>query len=343
VATSPPVLFFNVRNKQVASEAHCSGLGDEDHTHVEGICIILATKTKERRDCEQVIEIWTYSVIAAVAVSAVSLIGAVGVVMREDFLKKIVTMLVSLAVGVLLGDVFIHLLPEALEQARSPRSVLVFVLIGMLLFFFLEKVVKWQHGHAVGAEISAIGPRSCAQMCLIGDAFHNFIDGTILASSFLVSPAVGMATTIAIIAHEIPQEISDVGILLYGGYAIRRAVWLNFLCSLSVVAGAAVTLVLSSSVSGIALYMLPIAAGGFIYIAASDLIPQLQQHFPVRLELAQAAMVTVGVLLMAAVIVLEHSFNTVAAHIEITSVFAQVKQSAIVSNLLQARFESAAQ
>jgi zinc and cadmium transporter len=117
----------------------------------------------------------------------------------------------------------------------------------------MEKVVKWQHRHVVGVNESVSQARSCAQLCLIGDTFHNFIDGVILASSFLVSPMLGLATTVAIIAHEIPQEISDVGILLYGGYSIHRAIWLNYLCSLSVVVGAVITLLLSSIVSEIAL------------------------------------------------------------------------------------------
>lgn len=250
-------------------------------------------------------EIWIFTLASAALISAVSLVGGVGLLLREEFLRKIVTVLVGLAVGVLLGDVFIHLLPESLKEIQSPRLVSALILAGIFLFFVLEKFVKWQHRHVVSQQDYDLGARSCAQMCLVGDAVHNFTDGMIIASSFLVSPVVGLTTTVAVIAHEIPQEISDVGVLFYGGYTTRRAVWLNYLCSLSVIPGAVLTLLLSGWIDSVAIYVLPIAAGGFIYIAASDLIPQLQQKSPLRIEFAQAATMAAGVLLMAGVIVLE--------------------------------------
>lgn len=250
-------------------------------------------------------EIWSYAIAAAAAVSLTSLVGAVGLLIREAFLKKIVTALVGLAVGVLLGDVFIHLLPESFARAHSPQWVSVLILAGMMLFFALEKAVRWQHRHVVSREDFDLNARSCAQICLIGDALHNFIDGVIIASSFLVSPMVGVATSVAVIAHEIPQEISDVGVLCYGGYSTRRAVWLNYLCSLTVIPGVVITLILSQSLGDGTVYLLPLAAGSFIYIAASDLIPQLQRQLPLRLELAQVATMAIGVATMAGVIALE--------------------------------------
>ncbi|MBM4259899.1 MAG: ZIP family metal transporter [Deltaproteobacteria bacterium] len=250
-------------------------------------------------------EIWIFTLASAALVSAVSLVGGVGLLLREEFLRKIVTVLVGLAVGVLLGDVFIHLLPESLSEIQSPRLVSALILLGIFLFFALEKFVKWQHHHVVSQQDCDLGARSCAHMCLVGDAVHNFTDGMIIASSFLVSPVVGLTTTVAVIAHEIPQELSDVGVLFYGGYSTRRAVWLNYLCSLTVIPGALLTLLLSGWIDGVAVYLLPIAAGGFIYIAASDLIPQLQHKSPLRIEFAQTATMAVGVLLMAGVILLE--------------------------------------
>jgi zinc and cadmium transporter len=226
--------------------------------------------------------------------------------LRETFLKKTVTVLVGLAVGVLLGDAFVHLLPEALELTEAPRTVSILVRAGVLLFFVVEKIVKWRHSHSLNMSKHGEDVRSYARMCLIGDAVHNFIDGGIIASSFLVSPTVGIASTIAVIAHEIPQEISDVAVLVHGGYSSRRAVCLNFICALTVIPGVFCTMLFSLP---FAAYLLPVAAGGFIYVAASDLIPQLQEESAPKMQFAQAGAILAGLAFIAGAFVLESSMG----------------------------------
>ncbi len=247
-------------------------------------------------------QIWISALGATLLVALLSLVGAVALLLPRQRLERSLTYLVSLAVGVLLGDAFIHLIPEAIMATQSPVTVSAIILAGILLFFLLEKVVKWRHDHRLADGGTT---RPLAQMNLIGDAVHNFIDGTIIASSFLVAPTAGWATTLAIIAHEIPQEIGDIGTLVYGGYQPRRAAWLNFLCALSAVAGAAVTLMVSAFVSFGVVYLLPIAAGGFIYIAASDLIPELHQEPVVRRQIGQAVSICAGIGAMFLVIAVE--------------------------------------
>jgi zinc and cadmium transporter len=145
----------------------------------------------------------------------------ISLLLSEAFLKKAVSVLVGLAVEVLLADACVHLLPEDVELTQAPRTVSILVLAGVLTFFAMERIVKWRHSHSLGPTGHGQNVKSYAHMCLIGDAVHNLVDGAIIASSSLVSPAVGFATAVAIVAHEIPQKISDVAILVHGG--IKRA------------------------------------------------------------------------------------------------------------------------
>jgi zinc and cadmium transporter len=253
-------------------------------------------------------ETWYYSMASALLVSAISVVGAIGLFLGEQSLRQAITVLVGLAVGVLLGDAFVHLLPEAMELTEAPRRVSVLVLAGVLAFFSMEKIVKWRHSHSLTLSNDQ-DVRSYTRMCLIGDGLHNFIDGAIIASSFLVNPTVGIATTIAIIAHEIPQEIGDVAILVHGGYSTRRAVWLNFLCALTVIPGVVCTLLFSLQFAGSVPYLLPIAAGGFIYIAASDLIPQLHEELPPRTQLAQVMAIASGIFFITSATMLEEKLD----------------------------------
>ena len=221
---------------------------------------------------------WIYSLIAGVAVSLVSLSGAFTLWIEPVRLHRLLPLLVSLAVGVLLGDAFLHLIPEATAQLGSPAKTCLFVLLGIVLFFTIEKVVRGTHRHEIYDSARPPPPQPSARMNLIGDALHNFTDGILIAGSFAADPVLGVATTMAILVHEIPQEIGDVGALIHGGYAPPRALVLNFLCALTVIGGILATLLAGYWIEGLLPYLLPIAAGGFIYIAAADFIPAL--HAP---------------------------------------------------------------
>jgi zinc and cadmium transporter len=204
----------------------------------------------------------------------------------------------------LLGDAFLHLIPDATVAIGSLSEVCIFTLAGMLLFFAIEKVVRWRHHHGVPDDASnSVAP--LARMNLVGDAVHNFTDGVLIAGSFFADPWLGVATTAAIVVHEMPQEIGDVGALIHGGYAPRRALWLNFLCSTTVIAGVVATAIVGHWAASVLPYLLPIAAGGFIYIAAADFIPALHAEVGARNSSLQFAAAVAGVLCMAGITAFE--------------------------------------
>jgi zinc and cadmium transporter len=241
---------------------------------------------------------------AGLAVSAVAFSGVFVLWLTPSQLERLVPNLVGLAVGVLLGDAFIHLIPDAVARHGDVGEVCLAVLGGLFLFFVLEKLVRWRHDHTIshGRGPSTVQPM--ARMNLIGDAVHNFIDGILIAGSFWVDPWLGTTTTLAIIAHEIPQEIGDVGALIQGGYRPREAIRYNFYCSLSVLAGIAATLLLGRFAESSLTLLLPLAAGGFIYIAASDFIPALHSRVAAP-QWGQVFTFGIGIGLMKSVVVFE--------------------------------------
>jgi len=248
---------------------------------------------------------WGSALAAAAIVALVSLSGAFVLWVREAKLQMVVPLLVAVAVGVLLGDAFLHLIPEAAARMNSVTTVGLYALAGFVLFFAIEKGVRWQHRHDVFTPDSPHRVQAMARMNLVGDAVHNFVDGVLIAGSFAADPVLGWATTAAIVIHEIPQELGDVGALLCGGYTPRRAVHLNFLCSLSVIPGVVVTLLIGNVAEQVLVYLLPIAAGGFIYIAASDFLPALHRGETWNASVAQVGAVTLGVAVMYAIVLVE--------------------------------------
>ena len=217
-------------------------------------------------------------VSAAAAVALVSLIGALFFYVSEIRLKKWMPSLIAVAVGVLLGDAFLHLIPDAMERLPgSESSVALWVLIGIISFVFLESGLQWRHYHELKSPHEGEDDiASFAKMNLVGDGAHNFVDGVLITASFLADPALGVATTVAIVLHEIPQEISDVAVLIQGGFSRRRAVLLNFCCATACLVGAMSTLLFTQLMELNLTAMLAFTAGGFIYIATSDLVPLLR-------------------------------------------------------------------
>ena len=239
-----------------------------------------------------------YTLISVLLVSLISFIGALALVLKRDLLNKSIFIFVSLAVGALLGDVFIHIIPEAYEKMNDTTIISFLLIGGILIFFILEKFIHWHHHTLEHAEEHH---HQMGKMILFGDGVHNFIDGLIIASSYMVSLEVGMATTIAVVLHEIPQEIGNFGVLIHAGYKAKKALWYNFLSALTAVIGAIVALILGSVAEDFAVILLPITAGGFIYIALSDLIPELHKNHSEQ-SLVQVIAIMVGVMSMAGIL-----------------------------------------
>jgi len=233
-----------------------------------------------------------YIIMTTFTIALIAFVGVFALVMKEQLLNKILIILVSLSAGVLMGGAFIHLLPEAVEKAEG-TDIFIVVLVGFVLFFIMEKVLHWRHCHNGKCNVHTFH-----FMNLIGDSIHNFIDGLIIAASFIVSTPLGITTTIAIAAHEIPQEIGDFAVLVYGGFDRKRAVILNFTVALTVVIGGIVGYFISKSIENTVLFLLPFAAGGFIYIAATDLIPEIKKEIDIRKSMLTMGVFIFGMLIM---------------------------------------------
>jgi len=216
-----------------------------------------------------------YIILSTVFVSLVSLIGIALFLVKS--IDKWLLLLVGFSAGTLIGAAFLHLLPEAIEEGQSISLVMLFLVIGICVFFLIEKILHWHHCHKTHCDINAL-----SYMNLVGDGVHNFIDGTIIAGSYLVSVPFGVVTTIVIVLHEIPQEIGDFAVIVYGGFSKVKALWYNLFSALLSVIGGIATYVFSRFVSGFLSYLTAFAAGGFIYIAASDLIPEMHKEKQIK-------------------------------------------------------------
>jgi len=235
-----------------------------------------------------------WSIVASIVVSLISLIGILFLLVNEKTLNNILFILIGFATGGLLGGAFFHLLPEALEKSSNPTLTFLYVILGFIIFFILERYIHWRHCHKEGkCDVHVV-----SYLSLMGDGIHNLIDGMIIATSFQVNISFGLITTLAIILHEIPQEIGDFGVLVYGGLSKLKALFYNFLSALTAIIGVFIGYFLTTSIESFSSVLLPIAAGGFIYIAASDLVPEL--HKEPNLKKSTLAIITFifGIILM---------------------------------------------
>jgi len=245
---------------------------------------------------------YIYAFVSVFIVSFVSLVGVFSLSFKDETIKKYVNLFISLAVGALLGDAFIHLIPEAFEKTTSTTLVSLLIIFGIFLFFVIEKFLHWHH-HEDDTEQNHIHP--VGKLILFTDGFHNFIDGIIIGVSFLVSIPIGIATALAVVLHEIPQEIGDFAVLIHSGYDKKRALWLNFLSALMAVLGLIIALIFGNVAETFSLLILPIGAGGFIYIALADLIPELQKTKELKYSIFQILTVMTGIMTMVALTLLE--------------------------------------
>jgi zinc and cadmium transporter len=236
----------------------------------------------------------TYIIISTFLIALIAFIGIFTLALKDKVLNKILLVLVSLSAGALMGGAFLHLLPEAVEEAEGTGfNVFLFVLVGFLLFFVIEKGLHWRHCHKGKCDVHTFH-----YMNLIGDSIHNFIDGLIISAGFISSIELGITTVIAIAAHEIPQEIGDFGVLIYGGFKKKKAIILNFTVALTIVFGGIVGYFISSTVNQAVIFLLPFAAGGFIYIAATDLVPEIKKEIDIKKSTATILVFISGILLM---------------------------------------------
>jgi len=237
------------------------------------------------------ISVLLYALISIFIISLLSFIGLISFGFKPEKLKSFLIYVISFSAGALLGDAFIHLLPEL----SFTLDTSLYILLGILIFFILEKVVQWRHCHM---PITKQHIHPFAYMNLVGDALHNFIDGIIITTSYLISIPAGFATTLAVVFHEIPQKIGDIGILLHGGFSRKKALWINFAISLTAFIGAILTFWLSGILQHVETFLIPITIGGFIYIAGSDLIPEMHKEKGLKQAFFQTIAFILGILVM---------------------------------------------
>jgi len=236
---------------------------------------------------------------ATFTVSLISLVGVFTLTMKEDKLHKILAIMIAYSAGAILGAALFDLLPEAVELVER-HLVFPIVALGFIVFMFLERIIYWYHGHGHSHEFEKNGKKKpvkeFAYLNIVGDLIHNFIDGVIIAAGFINSFNVGMATTIAVAFHELPQEIGDFGILVYAGMERRRALLYNFLAALSAVLGGLIGSSFFASVESLGGYMIAFSAGAFIFLAASELIPEMHDSESRLRSTIQMAILILGML-----------------------------------------------
>lgn len=212
------------------------------------------------------------TLIATGAISLLSFTGALTLTISKQKLHTVLIYFVSLSAGTLMSGAFLHLIPEALEELPY-KDVSSMVIIAFILFFLIEKVLRWHHHHEFIDEKHTLG-----HMNLIGDSVHNFLDGLIIAASFAADIRLGFITSAAVVLHEVPQEIGDFGVLLHSGYSTKKALIANLFVALVSVIGALAGFLLIDSISNITPVIMALAAGGFIYISTSDLLPEIRSE-----------------------------------------------------------------
>ncbi len=231
-----------------------------------------------------------WAMTASIIVSLISLVGIFSLLLKDKLLEKLLDLLIGFSAGGLIGGAFLHLMPEALEES-NPSLVFNCVIVGFILFFILERYFHWRHCHKENCTVHTF-----SYLNLIGDTIHNFSDGLVIGASFIVDVHFGIITALVIIFHEIPQEIGDFGVLVYGGFSKFKALYYNFISALTCILGTIIGYYISASLKSFSAYLLPLTAGGFIYIAACDLIPELHKQAGLKKATLSALAFILGVI-----------------------------------------------
>ena len=243
------------------------------------------------------------AIVAATIISLASLIGIFVISLREAILDRMLFILISLSAGSILGTALLDLLPEAVEfiGQEACSIVPVYSTIGFISFFFLERFIYWYHGHVHGYDAKVdekMTVKKYAILNLVGDGIHNLIDGMIIAASFLINAKLGYATTIAVALHELPQEMGDFGVLVYGGFTRYKALLFNFLSALTAVLGVFLTHYFTMNITDFVGFLISFASGAFIYLSGSELIPEMQKEENVKRSAIQFAFFVIGIILI---------------------------------------------
>lgn len=239
---------------------------------------------------------------STLVVSLISLIGVLVLFFKDELLKKIVLWLVAFSAGSLIGGAFLHMIPEAIDQFSNNSLVFIWVVIGFSIFFLLEQFIHWHHCHTLECQHKEY-TKPTAYLILMADGLHNFIDGLAIAGAFIVDVRIGLITAVVVATHEIPQELGDFGVLIHSGWKKSRALLFNLISGLTAVLGGLIAYYLSQNIN--VDFLLPLSAGGFIYIASSDLIPEVKHDTRIKTNIAHFSAFILGILLVVAVGLLE--------------------------------------
>jgi|TARA_Y100000310_G_scaffold339109_1_gene430776 zinc and cadmium transporter len=243
-----------------------------------------------------------YILLSVFGISLLSFIGVFTLSIKKVTLDKMLLYLVAFSAGALIGDSFLHLLPEIIAEIGFETITALYVILGLLSMFIVEKLIRWRHCHHSPHRHTHAKIEPFAMTSLIGDGIHNFIDGLLIGASYILSIPVGIATTIAVALHEIPQEIGDFAVLTHGGLSRKRALLLNFATALMAVIGALLAIYLTGQIEGITNFLIPFAAGHFIYIATADLIPELHKEENLEKSTIQVLWFLIGIGIMYALL-----------------------------------------
>jgi zinc and cadmium transporter len=236
-----------------------------------------------------------YIIISTFLISIASFIAAIFLAFKEEKLKKIILILVSFSTGALIGGAFLHLLPESIQKLGNNLNVYIPLLIGFSIFYLLEQFIHWHHCHKTPSEHNQEEPFT--YLILLSETVHNFIDGVLIGAAFVVDIRIGLVTWFVIAAHELPQKLGDFGVLIHGGWKKTKALMFNFFSSLAIIIGGVLAYFLSSKINIV--YLIPFAAGTFIYIGASDLIPEIKNHNSLKKNLTHFIFFVLGILFIA--------------------------------------------
>lgn len=211
-------------------------------------------------------------IVGGALMSAIAMVGSLTLVLKPSTLERLLLPLVAFAAGSLVGGAFFHMIPAAIDANANTLGISVAVVTGFTVFFVLEQVLHWHHCHRAQSDCK----KPLTYLILIGDALHNFLGGLAIAGTFLIDVRLGITSWLAAAAHEVPQELGDFGVLVHGGWSKRRALLFNVLSGLTFLLGGLLAYGLSFQMN--VSWLIPFAAGNFLYIGASDLVPEVNKH-----------------------------------------------------------------